>query len=652
MEDPVYKTTPGGDRDDASVRRPRRPMLTPYFIFFILLVMVVIVFGGKSRGAGPVQPLSIDQFLAKLEEKQIKTVVQTETQLTGKYVDGQKYNGYVCNYPPEWSKDDKFRDLIIQRIREAKGEYSFEPPNALAQFLVQLVPWILILLVFGWFISRQFRSQGGIGSAISFGRSRARKVSKEKNRITFGDVAGLDSELEDVKEIIEYLSDPTRFQRLGARIPRGVLLVGPPGTGKTLLAKAIAGEADVPFYTICGSDFVEMFVGVGASRVRDLFRQAKVDSPCVIFLDEIDAVGRRRGSGLGGNHDEREQTLNAILVEMDGFDTDQGVIVIAATNRPDILDPALLRPGRFDRTIQMGLPDVRGRLEILKVHAKKVKFAKSIDLTVIAKTTPTFSGADLEATINEGALLAAMKSKSQVEQDDLEEARDKVKWGRQKKSRRFEEEDRRVTAIHEAGHAIVGMNLPGLDPIHKVTIIPRGPMGGATMTLPEKDRNIVQKDYVLKQIAYAFGGRAAEELFCSDISSGAQNDIKHATQLAVLMVCEWGMSESLGPVSYMDTEEHLFLGREITRYKTHSEATALEIDREVRRIADASLQLARKIVQENRDVCDRVAKALLKYEVLSGQELERIVRGADLETLRSGNGEAQASKEAPAATKS
>ncbi|MEK7865519.1 MAG: cell division protein FtsH, partial [Planctomycetota bacterium] len=312
----------------------------------------------------------------------------------------------------------------------------------------------------------------------------------------------------------------------------------------------------------------------------------------------------------------------------------------------------LLRPGRFDRTIQIGLPDVKGRLDILKVHAKKVKFAKNIDLSVVAKTTPTFSGADLEATINEGALLAAMKSKSQVDQEDLEEARDKVKWGRQKKSRRFEEEDRRVTAVHEAGHAIVGMNLPGLDPIHKVTIIPRGPMGGATMTLPEKDRNIVQKDFVLKQISYAFGGRAAEELFCSDISSGAQNDIKHATGLATMMVCEWGMSENLGPVSYMDTEEHLFLGREITRYKSHSEATALEIDREVRRIADGCLQQARKIVKENRDACDRLAKALLKYEVLTGQEVERIVRGADVESLRSGNGEAQASPEAPAATKS
>ncbi|MEK7865172.1 MAG: ATP-dependent metallopeptidase FtsH/Yme1/Tma family protein, partial [Planctomycetota bacterium] len=357
MEDPVFKTTPGGERDDTSLRR-RRPTFTPYLILFIVLIMIVIVFGNKSRGTGSVQPVSLDQFLEKLDQKQIKTVVQTETQLTGEYVAGQAYKGYVCNVPPEWAKDDKLRDKIIAQIREAKGEYSYEPPNPLAQFLVQLVPWILILVVFGWFISRQFRSQGGIGSAISFGRSRARKVSKEKYRITFEDVAGLDSEMEDVKEIIEYLSDATRFQRLGARIPRGVLLVGPPGTGKTLLAKAIAGEADVPFYTICGSDFVEMFVGVGASRVRDLFRQAKLDSPCVIFLDEIDAVGRRRGSGLGGNHDEREQTLNAILVEMDGFDTDQGVIVIAATNRPDILDPALLRPGRFDRTIQIGLPDV------------------------------------------------------------------------------------------------------------------------------------------------------------------------------------------------------------------------------------------------------------------------------------------------------
>ncbi len=644
MDDPSFKPTPDPDRE-TNVKRMRRPSVTPWLIGFILIVMVFLLFGQKGRGAGAPQELSINQFLELLKDGKIKTAYQSDTQFKGDYPPGGPYKGYVVAYPADFIKDPSVMELL-----RTKTEWHSDPPSPMTQVFVQLIPWILIVGVFWWFISRQLRSQGGIGSAISFGRSRARKISKDQNRVTFDDVAGIDSEKEEVSEIIEYLRDPTKFQRLGARIPRGVLLIGPPGTGKTLLAKAIAGEADVPFYSICGSDFVEMFVGVGASRVRDLFRQAKTDSPCVIFLDEIDAVGRRRGSGLGGNHDEREQTLNAILVEMDGFDTDDGVIVVAATNRPDILDPALQRPGRFDRTIQIGFPDVKGRLEILKVHSRKVKLAKGIDLMVVAKTTPSFSGADLEATINEGALLAALKGKNQVELDDLEESRDKVKWGRQKKSRTFEEEDRRVAAYHEAGHTIVGMTIPGLDPIHKVTIIPRGAMGGATMMLPERDRNIVLREHVLKMIAYAFGGRAAEELFFKDVSAGAQNDIKHATQLAVLMVCEWGMSDRLGPVSYMDAEEHLFLGREVTRYKSHSEATALEIDREVRRIADECYNRARKIVEERRDVCERIAQALLKYESLNGSEVERIGQGADIETLRSGNGEA--AKETPASTKS
>jgi cell division protease FtsH len=409
-----------------------------------------------------------------------------------------------------------------------------------------------------------------------------------------------------------------------------VLLVGPPGTGKTLLAKAIAGEAGVPFLSISGSDFVEMFVGVGASRVRDLFRQAKENSPCIIFLDEIDAVGRRRGTGLGGGHDEREQTLNQILVEMDGFDTDEGIIVMAATNRPDVLDPALLRPGRFDRQVVIDLPDVKGREEILKIHGKKVKLAREVDLKVLARATPMFSGADLASLVNEAAILATMRRKDAVEMPDLEEARDKVLWGRQKKSRVVVEEEKKIAATHEAGHALVASLQPECDPVHKVTIIPRGRMGGATMSLPERDRYMLSRNYCLAQLAVLFAGRIAEEVSFPDVSSGAQDDIRKATELTRRMVCEFGMSEALGPVSYSDDEEHLFLGREITRTHTHSEETARKIDGEVRRIIDECYSRARDLISKNRDKLEAVTQALLKYETLSGGEVRALLKGEDI----------------------
>jgi cell division protease FtsH len=413
-----------------------------------------------------------------------------------------------------------------------------------------------------------------------------------------------------------------------------VLLIGPPGTGKTLLAKAIAGEAGVPFLSISGSDFVEMFVGVGASRVRDLFRQAKENSPCIIFLDEIDAVGRRRGTGLGGGHDEREQTLNQILVEMDGFDTDEGIIVMAATNRQDVLDPALMRPGRFDRQVMVDLPDVKGREEILKIHAKKVKLGRDVDLKRIARATPMFSGADLASLINEAAIMATMHRKDAVELADLEEARDKVLWGRQKKSRVVVEEEKRITAYHEAGHTLVGSMIPECDPVHKVTIIPRGRMGGATMSLPERDQFTHSKKYCEAQLAMMFGGRVAEELFFSEITSGASNDIQKATELARRMVCQFGMSDKLGPISYSDEEEHLFLGREIARTRTHSEDTARLIDSEIHRFIDVAHKRARDIISQNRDKLEAVAQALLKYELISGEEVRMLLRGEKIDELK------------------
>ncbi|MBK8100268.1 MAG: ATP-dependent zinc metalloprotease FtsH [Planctomycetes bacterium] len=510
-----------------------------------------------------------------------------------------------------------------------------ESNTALFYILSTVGPWLLVLAIVWFFIVRQMRAPGGTGGVLSFGRSRAALYTKEnRTNVTFDDVAGMEEAKAEVREIIEFLKNPAKFARLGGSIPRGVLLVGSPGTGKTLLAKAIAGEAEVPFFSISGSDFVEMFVGVGASRVRDLFKQAREASPCIVFLDEIDAVGRKRGTGMGGGHDEREQTLNAILVEMDGFDSDKGIILIGATNRPDVLDPALLRPGRFDRQVVIDLPDVKGREAILKVHARKVKVATYVDLHVIAKATAGFSGAELAAVINEGAILAAMKNKDAVDMNDLEEARDRVRWGREKRSRAIEEEDRKVTAFHEAGHTLVSCLTPDQDPVHKVTIVSRGRALGATLSLPEKDDYNHWRKKLLGRIAVCFGGRIAEDIVFGDISAGASNDIEQASNLARVMVCELGMSERVGPIKYTTDDQNPYLGREFHLAGDISQKTLDVINDEVRRIIDEQYAAARKLIQDHRPALDRLAAALLKHETLNGDEVGAVIRGDDLDEYR------------------
>jgi cell division protease FtsH len=519
-------------------------------------------------------------------------------------------------------------------IADNQGTSFHDPSSMLTTILVYYGPWILILVVFMIFM-RQMRNQGAAGGVMSFGRSRAQLYSKENHtNVTFDDVAGADEAKEEVREVVEFLKNPGRFTRVGGRIPRGVLLVGSPGCGKTLLAKAIAGEAEVPFFSISGSDFVEMFVGVGASRVRDLFKQAHENSPCIIFLDEIDAVGRRRGSGLGGGHDEREQTLNAILVEMDGFGTDEGIIVVAATNRPDVLDPALLRPGRFDREVVIDLPDVKGREEIFKVHIKKVKAGPDVDISTLARSTPGYSGADIAAIINEAAIMAALQKKDEVSMEHLEEARDKVRYGRQKRSRKLEEEDRLITAYHEAGHAIVATRIPEVDEPHKVTLVPRGRALGTTMFLPDKESYHFQRKKMLGQLAVAFGGRVSESMFCGDISAGAADDIRRATELARAMVTELGMSDKVGPINYAERQGSDFLGTELMSGKWHSEETAREIDEEVERLLKEAYQTAERLVTENRDAIELVARALLRYETISGDDIKLLLKGNSIDSLR------------------
>jgi cell division protease FtsH len=509
--------------------------------------------------------------------------------------------------------------------------------SAFKMFLWTFGPILLFLLVLWWFMSRQMRGQGQ--GLMSFGRSRATVYNTEnRTGVTFANVAGIEEAKEEVGEIIQFLKFPEKFKRLGGRIPRGVLLVGSPGTGKTLLAKAIAGEADVPFISISGSDFVEMFVGVGASRVRDLFEQARKAAPCIIFLDEIDAVGRKRGTGMGGGNDEREQTLNAILVEMDGFGTDVNIIVIAATNRPDVLDPALLRPGRFDREIVIDLPDVVGREAILKVHTKGVKLAPEVELASIARGTPGFSGAELAALVNEGAILAAMREHAYVRQDDLEEARDKVRFGRAKKSRVMDLSDKRITAYHEAGHALVNMLLEHTEPLHKVTIIPRGMALGVTMMLPEKDRLHMSRKQILDDLAVSYGGRIAEHEFCDDITSGATSDIQHATRMARAMVTRWGMSEDLGPINLAARSGSDFLGNEYSMGNEHSQETARRVDAEIERILNEAHQRAEDIIKSNRDAMERITAGLLEFETLSGKEVQALYDGTEVKDLRNQGG--------------
>lgn len=517
--------------------------------------------------------------------------------------------------------------------------------NVLSSVLVGFLP-IAMFLVFIYFVFRQQIRMAGKG-AMSFGKSRARMMARDKNKITFKDVAGIEEAKDEVQELVEFLRDPKRFQKLGGRIPKGVLMIGPPGSGKTLLARAIAGEADVPFFSISGSDFVEMFVGVGASRVRDMFEQGRKSAPCLIFIDEIDAVGRHRGHGVGGGHDEREQTLNALLVEMDGFDAQEGIIIIAATNRPDVLDPALLRPGRFDRQVNVALPDIKGREAILKVHAKRVKIADNVDMAVVARGTPGYSGAELANVINEAALLAARRGLKAITLSELEEARDKVRWGKERRSLALSEKEKENTAYHEAGHAMLCEYLEHTDPVHKVTIIPRGPSLGSTMYLPLEDKHNQRKNELLDQLVVVMGGRVAEELVFGDVTSGAYGDIKQATRIARSMVCDLGMSENLGMVSYGEHEDYVFLGRDISRSRDYSDSTAKEIDLEVQKLCADAYQRAKEIISSHYEVLVTLAKALLEYETLDGAQVREILQTGRLQNppkpVGGANGETKAS---------
>ena len=613
------------DRDESGPRMPKGIMI------WLVVVVVVVMLTSFSRydpfGNRP-ESLALQEFNEEVDAGNVRSAKVQGRVVSGKLAPGGTTTRFRVSVTERYLDSAKL-DYLAKMI----PEFRIEDPSIMRDVFLPMLPWLIFLALLWFLLFRQMRVPGGSGGILSFGKSRAKLATKETG-VTFDDVAGIEEAKNEVKELVEFLKNPESFQRLGGRAPRGVMLIGPPGTGKTLLAKAIAGEAGVPFLSISGSDFVEMFVGVGASRVRDLFRQAKEGAPCIVFLDEIDAVGRRRGSGLGGGHDEREQTLNAILVEMDGFERDTGVIVMAATNRPDVLDPALLRPGRFDREIVVDLPDIKGREEILAVHAAKVKMDDNVDLTVLARGTPMFSGADLEAVINEAAIQATMKGKEAVNMAELEEARDKVKWGKQKRSKVMTEEDKRMTAIHESGHAVVAYLHPKVEPIHKVTIIPRGMSLGSTMVLPERDRYDIKKQEAAGQITWALGGRAAEEAFCEDISSGAEKDLEQATEIARRMVCKWGMSEALGPLNYTENEEHLFLGREITRSKSHSEAVAVQIDQEIKAIIDVGHAEATKMIGENREGAMALTEALLRYESLSADEVRRLMDGDDVETLR------------------
>jgi len=581
-----------------------------------------------------VDEISWDEFNKQLESKHVESIQIGETEIKGKFNEqGLASRGkdatisFVVTYKKDWIDKQDLKTWVNYGVK-----VKFEKQHIWLLLLMQWVFPLLLLVGFFYFIfARNLRSGAG-GMLMSFGRSRHKLQSKDRVKVTFKDVAGVEEAKEEVAEIIEFLKNPKKFQRLGGRIPRGVLLIGPPGCGKTLLAKAIAGQADVPFFSISGSDFVEMFVGVGASRVRDLFRQAKENSPCIIFLDEVDAIGRKRGAGfVGGGHDEREQTLNAILVEMDGFDTNDQVIVIAATNRGDILDHALTRPGRFDRQIFVPLPDLKGRVDILKVHAKKVVLGPDARLERLARGTPMYTGADLAAIINEAALMATMANKDSVEMADLEEARDKVRWGRARKSRVIDRNEKQITAYHEAGHTLVQSLLEDADPLHKVSIIPRGPMGGATFALPEKDRTIITKRYCMALLQVCFGGRIAEEIFCDDISNGAQSDILQATKIARQMVLTWGMSSELGLISYGPDsgtiEQRYFIPGE----KEYSEKTAEAIDKEVKKITVEAYQKAKQLIEANKEKVDRIATALLKYETLDADDVNLILEGGELD---------------------
>ena len=589
-------------------------------IWLVIALVLMTVFNQFSTRQTTQAPMEYSQFIDEVKQGRIAKVTIEGRTLKGTKADGRRFVSYSPSDP--WMVSDLLKAGVII---DAKPE---EEPSLLMNIFVSWFPMLLLIAVWIFFM-RQMQGGGKGGGAFSFGKSKARMLDESTNEVTFADVAGCEEAKEEVAELVEFLRDPSKFQKLGGHIPRGVLMVGNPGTGKTLLARAVAGEAKVPFFTISGSDFVEMFVGVGAARVRDMFEQAKKNAPCIIFIDEIDAVGRQRGAGLGGGNDEREQTLNALLVEMDGFEGTAGVIVVAATNRPDVLDPALLRPGRFDRQVTVPLPDIRGREQILHVHMRKVPLSPDVRADIIARGTPGMSGADLANLVNEAALFAARANKRLVDMEDFEKAKDKIFMGAERRSMVMPEHEKRNTAYHESGHAVVAQLLPKTDPVHKVTIIPRGRALGVTMQLPVEDRFSMDREEILQTIAVLFGGRIAEEVFMKQMTTGASNDFERATQMARNMVTQWGMSESLGPMVYGETEGEVFLGRSVTTHKNMSEATMKSVDEEIRRIIDQQYALARKLVEENRDKIEAMATALLEWETINSDQIGDIMEGRD-----------------------
>jgi cell division protease FtsH len=594
------------------------PCMNPFYknlaLWMVIGLIVILLFQLFQQNQAPRGEIVFSDFLKKVETGEVREVTLKGNNVSGRLSDGSSFRTFTADYPD-----------LVKSLKDRGVKIDVKPPET-NSWLAIVLQWVPMLLFIGVWIFFMRQMQGGGAKALSFGKARARLISEKQNKVTFQDVAGVDEAKEELREIIEFLKDPPKFQKLGGKIPKGVLLVGPPGTGKTLLAKAIAGEANVPFFSISGSDFVEMFVGVGASRVRDLFEQGKKHAPCIIFMDEIDAVGRHRGAGLGGGHDEREQTLNQLLVEMDGFETNEGVILIAATNRPDVLDPALLRPGRFDRQVVVARPDVKGREEILKVHARRIPLAPKVDLKVLARGTPGFSGADLANLVNEAALLAARQDKKVVEMIDFENAKDKVLMGVERRSMIISETEKKTIAYHEAGHALVADLLPGADPLHKVTIIPRGRALGLTQQLPADDKYNYSRDYLVNRITILLGGRAAEEIVFQQQTTGAGDDLEKATDMARKMVCEWGMSDRMGPLTFGKGEEHIFLGREVARPKDFSEETAVLIDSEIKRIVVECATRAKHMIETNLEKLHALARALLERESLDGEEIARILR--------------------------
>ncbi|MCB9210495.1 MAG: ATP-dependent metallopeptidase FtsH/Yme1/Tma family protein [Ignavibacteriales bacterium] len=611
-----------------------------------------------NAGRGDALEVDYNIYENLLKEDKIKEVTVIKSEINNYVIEAKFYNTESIEIGKNTLSADKVSTVVIEKIieqqqviwKEKNIKYTFAlESNEWFTVLISFLPWVLMIGI--WIlIMRRMQGGGGTGGTrgiFNFGKSRAKLSSQSSIKVTFKDVAGADEAKQELEEIIEFLKEPTKFQKLGGKIPRGVLLLGPPGTGKTLMARAVAGEAGVPFYSISGADFVEMFVGVGASRVRDLFDQGKKNAPCIIFIDEIDAVGRHRGAGLGGGHDEREQTLNALLVEMDGFEQNSGVIIIAATNRPDVLDPALLRPGRFDRQVVVDRPDVKGREGILKVHTRKIPLAPEVDLKVLAKATPGLAGAELANMVNEAALLAARQNKKVVSMDDFEDAKDKVMMGMERKSMIISEKEKKTTAYHEIGHVLVALKIPESDPVHKVTIIPRGRALGVTTYLPVDEKHTYSKTYLEATIAYALGGRAAEKIVFNSFTTGAGNDIEKATNLARKMVCEWGMSEKLGPLAYGKNEEELFLGREVTKHNEYSEKTAQEIDDEIKGIVFRGMERAEQILSENIDILHKLSEELLEREILDADEISKIINGEELPPARRNGGNSDESEEVP-----